>query len=86
MSGVIDALATYRLTRLVTRDRITARYRDAIRGPYDGGEHFVDCPWCVGMWIAFGVVAARRLAPALWSPVATALAFSAVAGIVSENT
>jgi hypothetical protein len=33
------------------------------------------------MYVAFGVVAARRVAPRLWSPVATALALSHVAGL-----
>lgn len=36
----------------------------------------VSCRWCSSVWVAFGVVAARRLAPRCWSPIATALALS----------
>lgn len=42
---------------------------------------FVICPWCVGLWISFGVVAARRYAPVLWDPVARALACSTAAAL-----
>ena len=41
------------------------------------------CPWCAGMWVALGVVVARRLAPRLWSPLARALGMSAAAGLLS---
>lgn len=79
MIPVVDALACYRLTRLVTTDRITAPLRDRV--PFE----VITCDWCIGQWVAFGVVAARKVAPKLWGPVALALAYSAVAGIVSEN-
>jgi hypothetical protein len=42
---------------------------------------FITCPWCTSFWLAAGVVAARRLCPRLWSPVAEALAFSHLAGL-----
>jgi hypothetical protein len=44
------------------------------------GELIV-CPWCMGMWLAVGVVALRssRLAR-LWDPLARVLAMSEVAG------
>lgn len=84
MKLLVDTLAVARLTRLVTRDRITRRPRNWV------WEHapepiaaLVDCPWCVSIWAAAGVVAARRFAPRAWSPVAAALAMSEVAGIVA---
>jgi hypothetical protein len=40
----------------------------------------VTCPWCVGMYVAAGVVAARAVAPRLWGPVARVLAVAAIAG------
>jgi hypothetical protein len=79
-----DALAAYRLTRLVTQDRITAPLRDRLDRDTLPGE-LVRCSWCVGMWAAFGVVAARRLVPHAWAPVADALAVAAVVGLISEN-
>ena len=42
------------------------------------------CRWCAGMWIAFGVVAARRVAPRLWEPMADALAISAAAALLAN--
>jgi hypothetical protein len=42
------------------------------------------CRWCAGMWIAFGVVAARRAAPKVWEPVADALAISAAAALLAN--
>lgn len=91
----VDALAAYRLTRLVTADTILDAPRDAIAtwsesGP-DSSEawrpkigELVECRWCAGVWISLGVVAARRLAPAAWEPVARVLAFSTVAALLAR--
>jgi hypothetical protein len=43
----------------------------------------VTCRWCAGVWVAFGVVAARKLAPRPWDYVARALAASSVAGLLA---
>jgi hypothetical protein len=42
------------------------------------------CRWCAGMWVALGVVAARRLCPRLWPPLARALAYSAGAALFAR--
>lgn len=82
---VVDALAAYRLTRLVTRDKITAPLRaPLVDRPGLAGE-LVSCEWCVGVWASFGVVALRRLVPGAWAPVADALALAAVVGLIAEN-
>lgn len=44
---------------------------------------FIMCPWCVGVWAAAAVVAARLVAPRVWTPVARALAASQIAGFVA---
>lgn len=106
---VVDALAAYRLTKLVVDDVITEDLRElAIDVIYategrqldeEGCESvseavhqdpdppklavLLTCPWCAGFWVSFGVVMARRLAPRSWSPLARALAFSSVAGLLS---
>lgn len=41
------------------------------------------CRWCAGMWIGAGVVAARRLAPRAWAPVAEALAVASAAALLA---
>lgn len=86
---VVDALAVYRLARLVTRDSVPlfARPRDAIAARWDGralGE-LVSCPWCASVYIAAGVLAARLLVPVPWSLIAVPLAWSAVAGFLSSR-
>jgi hypothetical protein len=44
------------------------------------------CPWCASFWLGLGVVAARRLAPGLWGPLAKALAYSQAAGMAARIT
>lgn len=43
----------------------------------------ITCRWCSSVWIALGVVAARRLFPRAWPPLAEALAFSACAALLA---
>jgi hypothetical protein len=106
---VVDAMATYRLTRLATADVIsepirrsivirsvelpideladgTATAQEAVDGLDDPPKvaRLITCRWCAGMWIAAGVVAARRLAPKAWDPVADALALSAAAVLAAR--
>lgn len=87
---IVDALATHRLTRLVTTDTITHRLRMWAGGMKIGQEatrrgvyFFVTCPWCVSVWAAAGVVAATKCLPSAWVYVALALAFSTVAGLLA---
>ncbi len=81
---IVDALAVFRLTRLVTRDRIT----EHLRAKADDGPEWLAylsrCAWCSSPYIAVGVVLARRFVPRIWQPVAEVLAFSAVAGLITE--
>lgn len=44
----------------------------------------VTCRWCASVWVSLGVVAARRLAPRLWGPLARALAMSALAALLAR--
>lgn len=41
----------------------------------------VTCPWCSGVWIGFGIVAARTVAPRAWRPVARALTLAAAGAL-----
>lgn len=83
---LVDALACYRLTHLITddhlplgplRERVVDTKRDSLVAEWMG------CPWCAGMWVAAAVVAARVWAPRWWGPAAQALALSAVTGLLS---
>jgi hypothetical protein len=86
---IVDALATYRLTRLLVSDGIADRPRDALlQRLRDRNRNklveLIECPWCLGFWVAGAVVIARCGAPAVWGPTAKVLAFSAGAGIVAS--
>lgn len=84
---VIDALATYRLVRLVQEDEFppAAAVRNCV---YESDlpevvKDLYGCPWCLSFWVGLGVAAARR--NRMWKPVAFALAASAVTGLISER-
>lgn len=85
---IINALAVFRLTRLFARDSITAWLRNAdIDLPYVTFSPGVllNCEWCLSVW--FGALAVGLTEVWFgWRYVAAALAFSAVAGIISERT
>lgn len=84
---VVDALATYRLTRLIVDDKITTKLRNTAtnRWGQHGIGYLVNCPWCTSVWVGVGAVAVRRLFPKVWAPVAEAMAFSAAAGWLSSH-
>ncbi len=87
---LVDALASYRVTRLLVSDGIVDRQRHAVvdRLRRRGHRKLVElseCPWCIGFWVACGVVAARRVIPRTWAPVAEAFAFSAVSGLLASE-
>jgi hypothetical protein len=46
------ALSTYRLTRLVTADRITQRLREAILARGEMVGYLATCDWCLSIWLA----------------------------------
>lgn len=88
--SVIDALATYRLTRLVQRDTLppVRRAREHVMESDEVPEsvkELLDCPWCLSFWVGLLVVWLRRAAPRAWRPVALALAASAVTGLISTQ-
>lgn len=87
----VDALAAFRLTRLVTTDTILdgprGRVLDALddRGPRaarvaDG----LTCSWCVGVWAAGAVLMLRQVSPKVGGALVDLLAVAAGAGLVAE--
>jgi hypothetical protein len=81
---LVDILAVYRLTRLITEDVITLPIRDRVRNRLTLHE-FLTCPWCVSPWLAALLLACQHLAPTVTNFIALALALSAVAGLISER-
>lgn len=84
----IDALATYRLTRLAVEDVVAAPVRQAIFDRYPPHEkslsYALTCPHCAGVWAGAGVALARTVAPRAWQPVALALALAGVVSLANE--
>lgn len=88
----LGALATARLTRLVTTDRITLAPRMWLMNlliARDKGEglmmYLITCDWCVSVYMGAGAAVALRWGGivALW--VCAALAFSYVAGFLASK-
>lgn len=88
-TALVDALAAYRLVRLAQRDRLPPlpRWRARLAAAADRSAsplgELLDCAWCAGVHAAALVVAARRVAPQAWDPVALVLAGSAVVGLLA---
>lgn len=82
-----DAVACFRLTRLITTDRVTRKLRAKVEDRYGtrGLGYLIGCDWCSSAYVAAGVVLARRYAPKVWGPVAEGLAFSAITGLLAER-
>jgi hypothetical protein len=95
--ATLGALATARLTRLVTADRLTLPVRRAmLTRVREGGqlEYLLSCGWCASFWIALPVAALTwALIPEVTIGAAretaldvlTALAFSYVAGRLAQS-
>lgn len=85
----VDAAACFRLTKLAVDDLITKPARDKLldRWPPEQTKigTLLTCPWCFSVWVAAGIVAVRRLAPRVWTPVADLLAMSAITGLIFEK-
>jgi len=84
----VDALATYRITRLVTTDDLFAKPRDElvdalVRTGHPKLAELVECPYCVSVWAALGVV---FVAPRLpwWKPLRFALALAGLVAVLHD--
>ncbi len=82
---LVDALATYRITRLITDDLITEPIRAAVTRLGEPWASGIECPWCVGFWVSCAVVAVSWAFPNQWAPIATVFALSAVAGFLASH-
>lgn len=86
----VNALATYRVTKLVIDDEITRELREKAFQTLDAHpgkvskklSYLLTCPWCVGIWAGAGVAALAVVAPQTSRVLNTALASSAITGIM----
>lgn len=81
----VDAVAVYRIVRLLQTDDITQGPREAWVKRHGAGfwGPLADCAWCLSIHVGIGAVLARAIAPRLWGMLARALAFSATAGVIT---
>ena len=83
---VIYGLATYRLTRLITRDVITEPLREWVwkRKPPEKSKigYLFTCDWCMSIWTA-SLLFASSMITSVTDVVATVLALSAAAGLLT---
>lgn len=87
---LIDALATYRLVKLVRDDKITEPLRDAVearQGPPDRSKvtYLLNCPWCLSIYFGTALTLGRRRWPAPTQLLARSLALSALTGLATQH-
>ena len=83
----IYGLATYRLSRLVTRDELFSGPREWLwkKFPPESTKigYWLTCVWCVSVWSASLFVISRIIIPEATNIVAIVLALSAIAGLLT---
>jgi len=86
---IVSGLATYRLTRLVTTDEISAPIREMVwksHPPHSSKLGYaITCNWCTSMYAASALQISRIIAPKTTTAVETILALSAVAGLIAAR-
>jgi hypothetical protein len=87
---VVYVLASYRITRLITRDSLPPlpRMRQYVFDRWEGRPiaELIDCPWCMGFWISTGVVlVASTPVDAMWRWLALPLALSTIVGCIASR-
>lgn len=90
---LVDALAVWRLTRLLTIDGLTVELRELVTEWTESGPRsvakeklaeLIGCPHCVSVWAALGVVYVARRSP-WWPLMADALALAAVSSLIADG-
>ena len=79
-----DIIATYRLTKLVTDDKVLEDFRSYIYWKFPRESkisYFIGCPWCISIWAAAVIFALRRIDPEIANIVSGILTASALTGV-----
>lgn len=83
---LLNAAATYRLTRLVVADTITAPARRWVSDRFEGPlVELAFCAWCLGVWMAGLVTLLTALVPDIWAYGAYGLTLATAAGLIHEK-
>lgn len=87
---IVDALASYRLVKLVRDDRITEPAREAVietHGPPERSKvsYLLHCPWCLSFYFGAALTLGRLRWPRATNAVARTFAISALTGLVNQH-
>lgn len=86
---VTTGLATYRLSRLAVEDEIFEPVRSKVWSKYPPESskigYLFTCYWCTSIYAASALQLSRMIAPKTTRVVETALAASAIAGIIAAQ-
>lgn len=86
---IIYGLATYRLTRLITRDVIMAPLVNRVwkRFPPESSKigYLFTCEWCMSIWVALALQLSRMIVSTPTFVVEVVLAASAIAGLLTAH-
>ena len=84
---ILLSLATYRATRLLTRDEILGGVRNKVfdRFPPNTSKlgYVFTCEWCMSIWVGSGFVLWSIISSTVFSTVALILSVSAVTGLLT---
>jgi hypothetical protein len=82
-------LATYRLTRLITRDELLAGFRNWFwkKRPPETSKlgYLLTCEWCMSIWVASLIQISRIIIPIPTDIVVLVLSLSAIAGLLTAH-
>ena len=85
---IILALATFRLSRLITTDYITEPFRNFIWKRFPPSTqlgYLLTCNWCTSIWFASLITICYTIVPTATLVPCLILALSAVAGLISNK-
>lgn len=84
LTFLVDLVAVYRLTKLITEDRITEEMREFIWDRTQQGSklnYLISCPWCVSIWAGVAIFTLRKISPDTADWLSAVLASSAATGL-----
>lgn len=84
---LILGLATFRVTRMITRDHITAPIRELFWKKFPPEKSYIGylstCDWCFSFWIGSAFVISAIINPSVAYIVASVFAVAALAGLLA---
>jgi hypothetical protein len=85
---IILALASYRLTRLLTTDVIFESLREKVWKKFPPSTKFgylFTCNWCMSIWTSFALIGLFLVVPMIAYVVSLVLSISAIVGVIASR-